>query len=115
MLHLRMSIILAILFQWHISSCQSNNKKAEVREAGYVEKKRAEPLPAEVVYTPAGKQIIIPKNHDGGWYKPDLSNVHPGDVLVMEGYYSYINIDGLHGSAEKPITIRGKGKVWIGE
>ena len=98
-----------------LTRCQSNtHHTVVVRDSGYVERKRAEPLPLDTIYVPTGKEVSIPKNHDGGWYKPDLSKVKPGDILVLEGYYSYINLDSLHGTAEHPITIRNKGKAWVG-
>jgi parallel beta-helix repeat protein len=100
---------------WLVSSCQSSSRhETVVRDTGYVNRKRAEALPAEVNYVPTGKEVVIPKNHDGGWYKPNLDQVKPGDVLVLEGYYAYINLDSLQGTKEKPITLRNKGRVWIG-
>jgi hypothetical protein len=55
----------------------------------------------------------IPKNNDGGWYKP-AHGLKPGDVVVLEGDYSYINLDSVIGTAEHPIIFKPKGIVNIG-
>lgn len=61
------------------------------------------------------KRVTIPKNNDGGLYKPKLSNyLKPGDTLELEGDYAYINFDSLRGTKEKPIIIVNKGIVRIG-
>lgn len=59
--------------------------------------------------------VIIPKNNDGGIYKPDLSTLlKPGDTLELSGDYAYINLDKLVGTPENPILIINKGIVRAG-
>lgn len=57
------------------------------------------------------KRITIPRNHDGGWYKPKLWKVSPGDTIELDGDYAYWNIDSLNGTPEKPIVFINKKGV----
>lgn len=91
-------IIILLLF---IYSCANNTQTPEQKT---VQKSYAE-IPADYK--------TIPKNNDGGWYKP-AHGLKPGDVVVLEGDYSYINIDGVIGTPEKPIVFKPKGIVRVG-
>lgn len=55
----------------------------------------------------------IAKNNDGGWYKPK-HGLRPGDVVILEGDYSYINLDSVIGTKDNPIIFRPKGIVRVG-
>lgn len=62
--------------------------------------------------------VTIPKNREGAWeLRPGSSakhNLQPGDVVEMEGDYSYIYIDSVIGTKEQPIVFKPKGIVRVG-
>lgn len=56
--------------------------------------------------------IHLPKNNDGGIYKPK-HNAQPGDTIELEGHYQYINLENLFGQPGKEIVITNKGQVEV--
>jgi hypothetical protein len=72
------------------------------------------PAPVQAAYQPIPASYkTIPKNADGGWYKP-LHGLKPGDVVVLEGDYAYINLDSVIGTQDQPIIFKPKGIVNVG-
>ena len=57
--------------------------------------------------------IIIPKNADGGLYKPK-HNAQPGDTIMLTGDYAYIFLENVQGAPGKPVVITNKDQVRIG-
>jgi hypothetical protein len=57
--------------------------------------------------------IIIPKNADGGLYKPK-HNAMPGDTILLSGDYAYIFLENVNGAPGKPVVITNKDHVRIG-
>ena len=61
------------------------------------------------------RQITIPKNFDGGWYKPKAPRIRPGDTIILKGNYAYWNLENINGTADSPVVFRNKsGKCRIG-
>ena len=98
-----------ILFLFLFNSCADTPQKdpagPAIAQTTAPEQKPLTPIPQDYK--------TIPKNNDGGWYRPN-HGLKPGDVVVLEGNYSYINLDSVQGTAEKPIIFRPKGVVNIG-
>ena len=61
-----------------------------------------------------GKQVVIQRNADGGWYykntSPVIKRIQPGDTIIVGTDISYGYLHGLKGTREKPIVILNKGK-----
>jgi hypothetical protein len=60
-----------------------------------------------------GRVIILPKNADGGLYKPK-HDAHPGDTILLSGDYAYIFLENVEGRQGKPVVITNKDRVRIG-
>lgn len=58
------------------------------------------------------KTIYLQRNNDGGLYKPH-HNALPGDTILLEGRYQYINLENLIGEPGKEIIIINKGQVVV--
>src|SRR4029078_183792 len=56
--------------------------------------------------------IRLQRNNDGGIYKP-VHNAAPGDTILLEGKYQYINIENVFGEPGKEIIIINKGQVVV--
>lgn len=56
--------------------------------------------------------IHLPKNNDGGLYKPQ-HHALPGDTIELQGNYQYINLENLVGEPGKEIIIINKGLVEV--
>ncbi|MFL5810620.1 MAG: right-handed parallel beta-helix repeat-containing protein [Flavisolibacter sp.] len=70
-------------------------------------------LVAGLISMAAQARIIrLQKNNDGGIYKP-VHNAAPGDTILLEGRYQYINIENVFGEPGKEIVIINKGQVVI--
>jgi hypothetical protein len=65
------------------------------------------------IYSAKARIIKLPKNADGGLYKPK-HDAHPGDTILLEGDYSYIFLEKLEGAPGKPIVITNHNLVRIG-
>ncbi|MEP6710802.1 MAG: right-handed parallel beta-helix repeat-containing protein [Ferruginibacter sp.] len=60
------------------------------------------------------REISIPKNFDGGWYKPKIK-IRPGDTIILKGSYAYWNLENINGTADSPIVFRNRsGRSRIG-
>jgi hypothetical protein len=61
-----------------------------------------------------GKQVVIQRNPDGGWYykynSPVIKRIQPGDTIIVGTDIAYGYLHGLRGTKEKPIVILNKGK-----
>lgn len=61
-----------------------------------------------------GKQVVIQRNADGGWYyksnSPVIKRIQPGDTIIVGTDIPYGYLQGLKGTKEKPITFLNKGK-----
>lgn len=69
-------------------------------------------------FTAFSKVITVPKNADGGWYYPNGGfPAKAGDTVYMEGNYAYVNIKGLVGAANAPVSFLqkpGAAQAWVG-
>ena len=60
-----------------------------------------------------GRTIHLAPNSNGGLYKPK-PGIMPGDTLLLQGDYSFINLDSIIGAPGKPIVIMNSGLVRTG-
>ncbi|MDB5201246.1 MAG: hypothetical protein JWQ27_655 [Ferruginibacter sp.] len=63
----------------------------------------------------SARQINIPKNPDGGWYKPRLPKIRPGDTIILRGNYAYWNLENINGTTDSPVVFMNKnGRSRVG-
>jgi hypothetical protein len=61
--------------------------------------------------TVEARLISIPKNYDGGWYKPQYPKLRPGDTVILRGQYAYWFLENVNGTADSPIVFRNASKT----
>ncbi|MEO5942158.1 MAG: right-handed parallel beta-helix repeat-containing protein [Ferruginibacter sp.] len=72
-------------------------------------------LLAFLAFNAEARRLSIPKNGDGGWYKPEYPKLKPGDTVILKGSYAYWNLENVNGTADSPIVFRNEtGRSRIG-
>lgn len=72
-------------------------------------------LLAFLAFNAEARRLSIPKNSDGGWYKPQYPKLRAGDTVILRGSYAYWNLENVNGTADSPIVFRNEtGRSRVG-